>query len=39
MSLNYLKIQLDKFMLLIISMLPDVIRRCLILSADRQQTR
>ena len=40
MSVNYLKILLDKFMVLIISMSPGIIRRCLIiLSADRQQSR
>ena len=40
MSVNYLNILLDKFMVLIISMSPGIIRRCLIiLSADIQQAR
>ena len=40
MTVNYLKILLDKFMVLIISMSSGIIRQCLIiLSADRQQTR
>ena len=40
MSVNYLKILLDKLMVLIIPMSPGIIRRCLIiLSADRQQPR
>ena len=40
LSVNYLKILLDEFMVFIISMSPVIIRRCLIiLSADRQQTR
>ena len=40
MSVNYLKIVLDKFMVLVVSMSSGVIQRCLIiLSADRQQTR
>ena len=39
MSVNYLKILLDKFMVLIISMFPGIIQQCLIiLSTDRQQT-
>ena len=40
MSVNYLNILLDKFMVLIISMSPGIIRQCLIfLSADIQQAR
>ena len=39
MSVNYLNILLDKFIVLIISVSPGIIRRCLIiLSTDRQQT-
>ena len=40
MSVNYLKILLDKIMVFIISMFPGIIRQCLIiLSADREHTR
>ena len=40
MSVNYVKILLDKFMVLTISMSPGIIGRCvIILSADRQQTQ
>ena len=40
MSVNYLKILFDKFIMLIISIFPGIIRRCLIiLSGDLQQTR
>ena len=40
MSVNYLKILLDKLMVLIISMSSGIIRRCpIIFSTDRQQTR
>ena len=39
MSVNYLNILLDKYLVLIISMSPGIIQRCLIiLSTDRQQT-
>ena len=40
LSVNYLKILFDKFMMLIISMSPGMIQgRLIIVSTDRQQTR